>query len=146
MNDAKSDKVTLNKVKQLLDGLYDIDMLCYILEDESFYEIFSNIFPVLCTKYLTSIDSECEPFSEDSEEVKTMGPVEWFGKDHGLVVKDNEYFLVSPVVECGAKYWYIDKINTNNLERVRKIVSAFEYLGNINSFRKEKMHRSEIDT
>lgn len=86
---------------------------------------------------------EYEPFSEDSEEVKAMKPIEWFGKNIGFVVKDNEYFLLSHVVEYDVKCCYIDKINTNNLEIARKIASIFEFLGDINSFRYNKKTASK---
>jgi hypothetical protein len=141
MNDIESDKMILNKVKQTLDYLYDIDMLFHILEDMNFYDPFSNLYPELSSKYLTPIDLEYEPFSEDSDEVKSMKPIEWFGEKNGLVVKDNDYFLISPVVECGVKYWYIDKISTNNLEMARKITSIFELLNDISSFRHKKLEK-----
>ena len=135
MNETGSDKKIFGEVKQMLDYLYDIDMLYHILEDEMFYDLFSNIFPELSMKYLISIDLYHGPFSEYSEEVKTMKPIEWFGEDHGFVIKDNEYFLLTGVTEYDVKRFYIDKIDTDNLEMARKIVSIFEILGDMNSFR-----------
>lgn len=138
MNDIE-DKTILNKIKQTLDYLYDIDLLFHILEDMNFYDSFANIYPELSSKYLAPIDLEHAPFPEDSDEVKSMKPIEWFGEENGLVVKDNDYFLVSPVIECDVKYWYIYQISTNNLEMARKITSIFELLNDISSFRHKKL-------
>lgn len=134
----ETDKTILDKAKQILEYLYDIDMFYYILKDDKFYDLFSNLFPELDDKYLIPTNPEYEPFLEDSEDVKAMKPIEWFGKNIGFVVKDDEYFLLSHVTEHGVKCCYIDKINTNNLEIARKIASIFEFLGDINSFRYNK--------
>lgn len=142
MNEKMSEKIILDKMKQTLDYLYDMDMLHYILEDKMFYDIFSNLFPELSNKYLISIDQECEPFSEDSGEVKSMVPVEWFGEDHGLIIKDNQYFLIIRVTECGEKCYYIDRIDFNNLEMARKLVSIFEFLEDLNTL--ERVNRANI--
>lgn len=134
MNKKQSDKIILDKLKQALDYLYDVNMLHHIFKDEMFYAIFSNLFPELDDKYLISIDQEYESFSEDSKEVRAMKPIEWFGEDHGLVIKDNQYFLITRVTEYGEKCYYIDRINSNNLEMARKIVSIFEFLEDLNAF------------
>ena len=43
MNEKEEEnKKNLNKLKQILDCLYEIDMLDFILEDEIFYHIFKN--------------------------------------------------------------------------------------------------------
>lgn len=133
MYKKRSDKIILDKLKQTLDYLYDIDMFHCILEDKMFFDIFSNLFPELDDKYVINIDQKYEPFSEDSEEVKTMVPVEWFGGDHGLVIKDNQYFLITRVTEYGEKCYYIHRIDFNNLEMARKLVSIFEFLEDLNA-------------
>ncbi len=49
MNEKKSDKIILDKIKQALDNLYDIDMLHHIL-NEKFCNTFGNLFPELYDK------------------------------------------------------------------------------------------------
>ena len=119
----------------MLDYLYDLDMLYHILEDKMFYDIFSNLFSKLSDKYLISTDLDYRPLSEDSKEVKAMKPIEWFGEDHGFVIKNKQYFLLTCVVEYGIKYVYIDRIDTDNLEMARKIVSIFKYLNDIDQLK-----------
>ena len=48
----EENKKNLNRLKQILDYLYDIDMLDFILGDELFYHLFNE----LDEKYLVDIE------------------------------------------------------------------------------------------
>jgi len=131
MNEIQeSDKKNLDKIKQMLDYLYDIDMLNYMLDDELFYHLLDE----LNEKYVIDIDPE-HSFSDDSEEIKAINTiVERYGEDYILAVKDGGYILLSlSMIEDDTRYWDMSKIDTDNLETARKVVFLIELLDHIES-------------
>lgn len=82
MNEREENKKNLNKLKQILDYLYDIDMLGFVLKDELFY----NLFNELDEKYLIHIDSAGSSFSDENEEVKAIKSniIEWIACESWL--------------------------------------------------------------
>lgn len=129
MNEKEeNNKKDLDKLKQILDYLYDIDMLYFISEDELFYHLYNE----LDEKYLVDIDpKDSSSFSDDDEVVEAIKPyiVEWFGENFGLGVKDGEYYLLIFDMTVGdMKYWYVSKMKVDNLETAKKIGSLFELL------------------
>jgi hypothetical protein len=132
MNEKEEvNKKDLNKLKQILDYLYDIDMLHFILEDEIFYHLFNE----LDEKYLVDIDpKDPSSFSDDDEVVKAIKSniIEWFGEDYGFGVKDGEYYLLMLDMQTDkVKYWYISKMKVDNLETAKKIGSLFHLLSDM---------------
>ena len=122
-------KKNLNKLKQILDYLYDVDMLDFILESEIFYHLFNE----LDEKYLVDINSEYS-FSDDDEEVKDIKSniIEWFGEDFGLGFKDGEYYFLSlNFKEDDMKYWYVSKMKVDNLEKAKKVGSLLQLLADL---------------
>ncbi len=65
-----------------------------------------------------------------------MNTIEKFGEDYCFGIKDNQYFLITRDYEYVDKCYYIERINFNNLEMARKLVSIFEFLHDIDSFRR----------
>ncbi len=131
MNEIQeSDKKNLDKIKQMLDYLYDIDMLNYMLDDELFYHLLDE----LNDKYVIDIDPE-HSFSDDSEEIKAINTiVERYGEDYILAVKDGGYILLSlSMIEDDTRYWDMSKIDTDNLETARKVVFLIDLLDHIES-------------
>jgi len=132
MNEKEEkNKKDLNRLKQILDYLYDIDMLYFISEDELFY----NLYCELDEKYLVDIDpKDSSSFSDDDEVVEAIKPniIEWFGENFGLGVKDGEYYLlIFDMTVDDMKYWYVSKMKVDNLETAKKIGSLFELLEDI---------------
>lgn len=72
MNEKEGkNKKDLNRLKQILDYLYDIDMLYFISEDELFY----NLYNELDEKYLVDIDpKDSSSFSDNDEVVEDIKP------------------------------------------------------------------------
>ena len=129
MNEKEEEnKKNLNKLKQILDHLCDIDMLDFILENELFYHLFNE----LDEKYLVDIyPSDTSSFSDGEKEFKTIEPniIEWFGENFGLAVKDGEYYLLSlDMKHDDISYWYISKMKVDNVETAKKVGSLFELL------------------
>ena len=129
MNEKEEEnKKNLDKLKQILGYLCDIDMLDFIVEDELFYHLFNE----LDKKYLVDLDpSDPASFSHDSKEFKDIEPniIEWFGENFGLGVKDGEYYLLSfDMKNNDASYWYISKMKVDNLETAKKVGSLFKLL------------------
>ena len=118
----------LNKLKQILDYLCEIDMLDFISKDELFYHLYNE----LDEKYLVDIDpKDSSSFSDDDEVVEAIKQniIEWFGENFGLGVKDGEYyFLTFDMKVEDVKYWYISKMKVDNLETAKKVGSLFELL------------------
>ena len=127
----EENKKNLNRLKQILDYLYDIDMLDFILGDELFYHLFNE----LDEKYLVDIDpKDSSSFSDDDEVVQAIKPhiIEWFGEDFGLGVKDGEYYLLSfDMKDDDIKYWYVSKMRVDNLETAKKVGSLFQLLNDM---------------
>lgn len=124
----ESNKKDLNKLKQILDYLYDIDMLDFISKDELFYHLYNE----LDEKYLVDIDPSS--FSDDDDVVEAIKPniIEWFGENFGLGVKDGEYYFLTFDMKVGdMKYWYVSKMKVDNLETAKKVGSLFELLEDI---------------
>ena len=128
MNEKEEEnKKNLNKLKQIMDYLCDIDMLDFIVEDELFYHLFNE----LDTKYLVDLDPSDSSFSHDSKEFKAIEPniIEWFGENFGLGVKDGEYYFMSfDMKDKDVSYWYISKMKVDNLETAKKVGSLFVLL------------------
>jgi hypothetical protein len=124
----EENKKNLERLKQILDYLYDIDMLDFIAEDE----IFLHLFNELDGKYLVDIDpKDPSSFSDDHETVKAVKSniVEWFGTDFGLGFKDGEYYFLSfDMQTTDKKYWYVSKMKVDNLETAKKVGSLFQLL------------------
>ena len=118
----------LNKLKQILDYLCEIDMLDFISKDELFYHLYNE----LDEKYLVDIDpKDSSSFSDDDEVVEAIKQniIEWFGENFGLGYKDGEYyFLTFDMKVEDVKYWYISKMKVDNLETAKKVGSLFELL------------------
>lgn len=127
----EENKKNLNRLKQILDYLYDIDMLDFILGDELFYHLFNE----LDGKYLVDIDpKDSSSFSDDDEVVEDIKShiIEWFGEDSGLGVKDGEYFLLSfDMKDDDMKYWYVSKMKVDNLETAKKVGSLLQLLNDM---------------
>jgi len=132
MNEKEEEgKENLNRLKRILDYLYDIDMLDYIVRDEVFYHLFNE----LDEKYLVDMEPE-DPasFADSDDAVKTIKSniVEWFGTDFGLAVKDGEYYFLSLDMEtANTKYWFISKMKVDNLETAKKVGSLFQLLADL---------------
>ena len=124
----EKNKKDLNKIKQILDNLCNIDMLDYILEDD----IFITLQDELIDKYLVDIDpKDYSSFSDDDEVVEAIKPyiVEWFGENFALGFKDGEYyFLTFDTMIIDMKYWFISNMKVDNLETAKKVGKLFELL------------------
>ena len=124
----EKNKKDLNKIKQILDNLCNIDMLDYILEDD----IFITLQDELIDKYLVDIDlKDYSSFSDDDEVVQAIKPyiVEWFGENFALGFKDGEYyFLTFDTMIIDMKYWFISNMKVDNLETAKKVGKLFELL------------------
>ena len=127
----EKNKKDLNRLKQILDYLYDIDMLDFISKDELFYHLYNE----LDEKYLVDIDpKDSSSFSDNDEVVDAIKPniIEWFGENFGLGVKDGEYyFLTFDKKVDDMEYWYVSKMKVDNLETAKKVGSLFELLEDI---------------
>ena len=129
MNEKEEkNKKDLNKLKQILDYLCEIDMLDFISKDELFYHLYNE----LDEKYLVDIDpKDSSSFSDDDEVVEAIKQniIEWFGENFGLGVKDGEYyFLTFDMKVEDMKYWFVSKMKVDNLETAKKVGSLFELL------------------
>ncbi len=118
----------LKKIKQVLENLCYIDMLDYILEDD----IFITLHDELSDKYLVDIDpNDYSSFSDDDKVVEDIKPyiVQRFGENFVLGFKDGEYyFLLFDTTIGDMKYWYVTKMNVDNLETAKKVGKLFELL------------------
>jgi len=127
----EKNKKDLNRLKQILDYLYDIDMLDFISKDELFYHLYNE----LDEKYLVDIDpKDSSSFSDNDEVVDAIKPniIEWFGENFGLGVKDGEYyFLTFDKKVDDMEYWYVSKMKVDNLETAKKVGSLFELLEDV---------------
>jgi hypothetical protein len=85
--------------------------------------------------YLIPFDDEYF-YSEDSTWVKFFkeNVDNWFGDDHGCVVIDEEYWLLSfaDTIE-GVANWDISRIDLDNLEPARKLVKLLSIVEEIGS-------------
>lgn len=123
----EKNKKNLNKLKQILDYLYDIDMLDFVTEDELFFHLYNE----LDNKYLVDIEPKKASFSDDDKIVKFIKShiIEWFGENFILGVKDGEYYLLTfHYKEDDMNYWYVSKMKIDNLERAKKVGSLFKLL------------------
>lgn len=131
MNEKEEEnKENLNRLKRILDYLYDIDMLDYIVRDEVFYHLFNE----LDEKYLVSIDPDPASFSDSDDKVTEIKSniIEWFGTDFGIGLKDGEYyFLMLDMETANTKYWFISKMKVDNLETAKKVGSLFQLLSDL---------------
>lgn len=127
----EKNKKDLNRLKQILDYLYDIDTLDFISKDELFYHLYNE----LDEKYLVDIDpKDSSSFSDNDEVVEAIKPniIEWFGENFGLGVKDGEYyFLTFDKKVDDMEYWYVSKMKVDNLETAKKVGSLFELLEDV---------------
>ena len=129
MNEKEEkNKKDLNKLKQILDYLCEIDMLDFISKDELFYHLYNE----LDEKYLVDIDpKDSSSFSDDDEVVEAIKQniIEWLlssglEKTLGLELK----ILTFDMKVEDVKYWYISKMKVDNLETAKKVGSLFELL------------------
>ena len=124
----EKNKKDLDKIKQILDNLYHIDMLDYILEDD----IFITLQDELIDKYLADIDpKDYSSFSDDDEVVEAIKPyiVEWFGENFAFAFKDGEYYFLSfDTMIRELKYWFVSKMKVDNLETAKNVGKLFELL------------------
>jgi hypothetical protein len=128
--EEKPSKKNLDNLKQVLDYLYDIDMLSFILEDQ----IFDQLYSIVDKKYLVDADpNDSSAFSEDDDVVETIERIPFdLGENFVLGIKDGEYYLLT---SCGRiddmKYWSVSKIRVNDLETAKKVGSLLRLLNDM---------------
>lgn len=112
----------------------------YALQDQNNYlELLIEI-----AKYLIPLDDYL--YSDDSAWVGFFKSkiVEWFGEEHGFVIIDEGYWLLSlaSVVE-GIKNWDISRICIDDIESARKLVKLMSVVGEIGSSMKKDAEMKE---
>ena len=123
----KPNKNDLDNLKQILDYLYDLDMLSFISEDEIFIHLYTEV----DEKWLVDVDpDDSSSFSEDDDVVEAIDKIPFdLGENFILGIKDGEYYLLtSDGKHDDMKYWFVSKMRVNDLETTKKVGSLLRLL------------------
>lgn len=123
----KPNKKDLDNLKQILDYLYDLDMLSFISEDEIFIHLYTEVDET----WLVDVDpDDSSSFSEDDDVVETIDRIPFdLGEKFVLGIKDGEYYLlISDGKYDDMKYWFVSKMRVNDLETAKKVGSLLRLL------------------
>lgn len=68
--------------------------------------------------------------------------IEWFGEEHGLVKIDDDFWLLSNVLNSdGIRFWDFSRIDTDDIERAKKLVKLMSITEDIG----DEVNKIEID-
>ncbi len=99
--------------------------------------------------FLDKVSSHFPPmddnfYSDDSNwtEFFKSKIIEWFGKDHGLVKIDDDFWLLSnAITNDDIRFWDFSRIDTDDIERAKKLVKLLSITEDIG----DEVNKIEVD-